>query len=189
MCKRVFIVSGDVSGDVYGAQLIEELRNLEPDIEISGLGGDKMASTKMIFLYNLVREFCVMGFVPVILGMPKVMRFLKITLDYIDSNPPDVVVLIDYPGFNLYLSTHIKKRKIPVVYYITPQIWAWAPGRIKKIKKFMSKMLVIFPFEVPFYQKASVDVEYVGHPLLDKIVNFKPQKGFEEQYPEVGKQM
>ena len=176
--KHIFIVSGDASGDVYGAQLIEALQRREPGVTIAGLGGDRMAATGMIFLYNLVREFSVMGFVPVILGMPKVMRFLEIILDYFAATPPDIVVLIDYPGFNLYLSTFTKKRKLRTVYYVTPQIWAWAPWRIKKIKRFIDKMLVIFPFEVPFYQAAAVPVEYVGHPLLDRMALFSPDPDF-----------
>ncbi len=174
MGKHVFIVAGDASGDVYGAQLISALKEMDPSIEFSGLGGDQMAQTDMRMLYNLVREFSVMGFIPVILGIPKVMRFLEIILDDFDLKKPDLVVLIDYPGFNLYLATHTFTRKIPTVYYVTPQIWAWAPWRIKKIKKYIHKMLVIFPFEVPFYEKANVPVEYVGHPLLDKIAAFRP---------------
>lgn len=110
MSKSIFIVSGDASGDVYGAQLINALKRKKPDIEIAGLGGDRMAETGMVFLYNLVKEFSVMGFIPVVLGIPKVMRFLEITLDYFDIKKPDLVVLIDYPGFNLYLATHTKKE-------------------------------------------------------------------------------
>lgn len=174
MPKHIFIVAGDASGDVYGAQLIDAIRKKKPDWSFSGLGGDRMASTGMNFLYHLVREFSVMGFLPVILGMPKVMRFLEITLDFFSQNKPDMVVLIDYPGFNMYLATHTKKRNIPTVYYVTPQIWAWAPWRIKKIKRLMTKMLVIFPFEVEFYQKARIPVEYVGHPLLDRMGGFVP---------------
>lgn len=178
MNKHIFIVAGDASGDVYGAQLISALRKIDPDIQISGLGGDHMAASGMTFLYNLVREFSVMGFLPVILGMPKVMRFLEITLDYLDVHRPDAVVLIDYPGFNLYLATHTKPRKIPTIYYVTPQIWAWAPRRINKIKRFITKMLVIFPFEVPFYEQAKVSVEYVGHPLLDRLALFQADQNF-----------
>ncbi len=178
MPKRVFIIAGEASGDVYGAQLIRSLRNIDPGIEVAGLGGDLMAATGITFLYNLVREFAVMGLLPVILGIPKVMRFLEICVDYIDAHRPDVVVLIDYPGFNLYFATYTKKRNIPTVYYVTPQIWAWAPWRIKKIKRLMSKMLVIFPFEVPFYEKAGIPVAYVGHPLLDHMSLFQPDASF-----------
>lgn len=181
MAKHIFIVAGDASGDVYGAQLVEAIRKNHPDWTFSGLGGDRMQATGMHFLYHLVREFSVMGFLPVILGMPKVMRFLEITLNYFDQNRPDIVVLIDYPGFNLYLATHTKKRNIPTVYYVTPQIWAWAPWRIKKIQRLMTKMLVIFPFEVPFYSEANVPVEYVGHPLMDRMATFTPDPAF---YPD-----
>lgn len=181
MAKKVFIVAGDASGDVYGAQLIKSLRAIEPDVKIAGLGGDHMAATEMTFLYNLVKEFSVMGFIPVVLGMPKVMRFLEITLDYIDREVPDVVVLIDYPGFNLYLATHTKTRNIATIFYVTPQIWAWASWRVKKIKRLIAKMLVIFPFEVPFYEKANVPVEYVGHPLLDRMALFQINCNFCEQ--------
>ncbi|WP_372368730.1 lipid-A-disaccharide synthase [Candidatus Uabimicrobium sp. HlEnr_7] len=178
MSKHIFIVAGEASGDIYGAQLITHLRNIDPDIEVSCLGGDCMKEKGVNFLYNLVKEFSVMGFIPVILGIPKVMRFLEISLNSFAEKRPDLIVLIDYPGFNMYLSTHAYKRKIPCIYFITPQIWAWAPWRIKKIKKFMSKMLVIFPFEVPFYEKANVPVNYVGHPILDKLEKFHPDKDF-----------
>lgn len=178
MPKRVFIIAGEASGDVYGAQLIHALREIDPTVEVSGLGGDLMAATGMQFLYPLVREFSVMGFLPVVLGIPKVMRFLEICVDHIEAHRPDVVVLIDYPGFNMYFATYTRKRNIPTVYYVTPQIWAWAPWRIHRIKRLMSKMLVIFPFEVPFYEKAGVPVEYVGHPLLDRMSLFRPDPDF-----------
>lgn len=178
MSKKIFIVAGDASGDVYGAQLISSLREMLPSVHIAGFGGDRMEATGMEFLYHLVKEFSVVGFLPVILGMPKVMRFLDIALDYIDAHRPDAVVLIDYPGFNLYLATHLKKRKIPIVYYVTPQIWAWASWRIHKIKRYIDKMLVIFPFEVDFYRRAGVPVEYVGHPLLDRMAHFEPDHSF-----------
>ncbi len=180
--KHIFIVSGEASGDVYGAQLVQCLKQEDPNLIIAGLGGDQMKATGMIFLYNLVREFSVMGFLPVVLGIPKVMRFLEIILDYFDRHRPDVLVLIDYPGFNMYLATHAKKRGIRIVYYVTPQIWAWAPWRIKKIKRLMDKMLVIFPFEVPFYEVANVPVEYVGHPLVDKVLAFTPNSEFLTEY-------
>ena len=176
--KHIFVIAGEASGDVYGAQLIEALREINPNVRISGLGGDRMEATEMEFLYPLVREFAVMGFIPVVLGIPKVMRFLEIILDHFDNSPPDMVVLIDYPGFNLYLATHTKTRKIPTVYYVTPQIWAWHSSRIHKIKRLISKMLVIFPFEVSFYQEANIPVEYVGHPLLDRLALFTPNENF-----------
>lgn len=182
MAKRIFIIAGETSGDAYGAALIEALKKLDPAIEVVGLGGDKMAAAGMRLLYNLVREFSVMGFLPVLLGIPKVMRFLEIIVDYIDHTPPDLVVLIDYPGFNLYFATYTRRRNIPTVYYITPQIWAWAPWRIKKIKRLLLKMLVIFPFEVPFYRKAGIQVEYVGHPLMDRISQFHPDENFRARY-------
>ncbi|BBM83680.1 lipid-A-disaccharide synthase [Candidatus Uabimicrobium amorphum] len=181
MSKHIFIVAGEASGDIYGAQLISYLREIDPQIEVSCLGGECMKEKNVHFLYNLVKEFSVMGFIPVILGIPKVMRFLEISLNWFDKKRPDLIVLIDYPGFNMYLSTHAYRRKIPCIYFITPQIWAWAPWRIKKIKKFMSKMLVIFPFEVPFYEKANVPVSYVGHPILDKLAKFKEDKEFRQK--------
>lgn len=189
MPKRIFIIAGEASGDVYGASLIEALQKIAPDVEIAGLGGDRMAATGMRFLYNLVREFSVMGLIPVILGIPKVMRFLEIILDDFHTHRPDLVVLIDYPGFNLYLATFTKRRKIPTVYYVTPQIWAWAPWRLKKIKRLIAKMLVIFPFEVPFYTKANIPVEYVGHPLLDRLARFQKSPRFMDDYHLAGPKM
>ncbi len=179
--KHIFIVSGDASGDVYGAQLVQALQAQNPNVKIAGMGGDCMAKTSMVFLYNLVREFSVMGFVPVILGIPKVMRFLEMILDYFDCERPDTLVLIDYPGFNLYLATHAKTRGIRTIYYVTPQIWAWGHWRIKKIQRWIDQMLVIFPFEVDFYH-GHVPVQYVGHPLMEKIVEFKPDPEFLVQH-------
>lgn len=180
--KHIFIVAGEASGDVYGAQLIRALREHEPDIKIAGFGGDLMAQAGMNLLYNLVREFSVMGFAQVVLGLPKVMNFLKLATTYLDQQHPDMVILIDYPGFNLHLAGIAKYRGIRTVYYITPQIWAWASWRIRKIQRRLDKMLVIFPFEVPFYQKANVPVEYVGHPILDKIQQFQPDPDFANQH-------
>ncbi|HON44690.1 MAG TPA: lipid-A-disaccharide synthase [Planctomycetota bacterium] len=181
MKKNIFFVSGDASGDIYGAQVIQTLQQYDPNLTFSGMGGDKMQSTGMHFLYNLVREFSVMGFLAIALGMRKVLHFRKIALDYIKKERPDLIVLIDYPGFNLHLASQVKKWDIPVVYYVTPQIWAWAPWRIKKIKKYISKMLVIFPFEVSFYQKANVPVSYVGHPLLDRIATYQYNTNFKAE--------
>jgi lipid-A-disaccharide synthase len=182
MKKNIFLVSGDASGDIYGAQVIEALRRHDPELSFSGMGGDRMQATGMHFLYNLVREFSVMGFLPILLGLPKVFHFWRIAINYLKKERPDLIILIDYPGFNLFLASCVKKMKIPVVYYVTPQIWAWAPWRIKKIQKYIHKMLVIFPFEVPFYQKANVPVSYVGHPLLDRIATFCPEENFQTNH-------
>lgn len=180
--KHIFIVAGEASGDIYGAQLIQSLQKQESDIKIAAFGGDVMAATGIHLLYNLVREFSVMGFTRVVLGLPKVMHFLKIATDYLEKNRPDMVIFIDYPGFNLHLAGIAKRLGIRTVYYVTPQIWGWASWRIRKVQRRLDKMLVIFPFEVPFYQKANVPVEYVGHPLLDKIQQFHPDPDFANRY-------
>ncbi len=166
--KKIFIVAGEASGDIHGANLVKELRKLQPDATIVGFGGQRMQAAGMKLLYNLA-DHAVIGFFEVIKNLVLIKRLLKTTGRYLREEKPDIVILIDYPGFNFKVGKLAHSLHIPVVYYIAPQIWAWWPGRIKEIKEFASKVLVVFPFEEEIYAQAGIPVKWVGHPLLEHI--------------------
>lgn len=171
--KKIFIVAGEASGDIHGANLVKELRKLQPDVNIVGFGGQRMKVAGMDLLYNLA-DHAVIGFLEVIKNLALIKSLLKTTQRYFRAEKPDLVVLIDYPGFNFKVGKLAHSLKIPVVYYIAPQIWAWWPGRIREIKEFTNKVLVVFQFEEEIYRKESIPVCWVGHPLLEHIPADQP---------------
>ncbi|MCG3182847.1 MAG: Lipid-A-disaccharide synthase [Planctomycetes bacterium] len=165
---RVFIVATESSGDNYGAAMARQLRDLRPDVEIFGLGGGKMESAGVTLFKNMLEHAAV--------GLVEVVRSLRFFLDTMDDLVqkakelrPDVIVLIDAPDFNLRIAPRLKQLDIPIVYYVSPQLWAWREGRVDQIRKYIDRMLVIFPFEVDFYAKHGIEARFVGHPLLDII--------------------
>lgn len=176
MVKKLFIVAGDPSGDLHGANLVTALREISSQIEINGLGGERMERAGVRLLYRLT-ELAIVGFSEAINNIRALRQIYIKTEEFLRKEKPDIIVLIDYPGFNLRLAGLAKRLKIPLIYYIGPQIWAWRHGRIKDIAELVNKMLVIFPFEEETYRKAGVDVSFVGHPLLDTI---QPTKSKEE---------
>jgi lipid-A-disaccharide synthase len=179
---KLMIIAGETSGDLHGGQLVKELRALDPGLEIFGIGGDRMQAGGMELLYH-VRELSFMGLVEVIGHLPfirSVMRKLEVELY---ARKPDAVVLIDYPGFNLRLAQKVKQAGIPVIYFISPKVWAWGRGRVRKIRKFVDKMLCILPFEEEFYRGRRVNARYVGNPLMD-VVN--PGQNREQFYKNNG---
>ena len=166
--KKVMIVAGETSGDLHGAKLVQALRGLAPDLHLYGIGGSQMEEAGFELLFNC-QQLAVYGIVEVaskLVGLAKVYLSLRRNLL---SDPPDLVVLIDYPGFNLRFARAAKKAGVPVVYYICPQIWAWGSGRVKKMARRTDRVLVILPFEKEFYRKAGVKAEYVGNPLLESL--------------------
>jgi len=167
MPKSVFIVSGEESGDLHGSSLIKALKELVPGLEVGGMGGRRMREAGQVGLDS--SELSVVGIVEVIEKSPGILKAFRGLKKRLKEARPDAVVLIDFPDFNLRLAREAKKLGIPVVYYISPQVWAWRKGRIKKIARLVDKMLVVFPFEVDLYRKEGVDVEYVGHPLSDVV--------------------
>lgn len=179
--KKIFWVVGDPSADFHCARVIQELKILAPHIENIGLGGPQMAKAGFNLLYDLCSD-AIMGFVEVLTHLTKIKRLLAQTEKWILDHNPIGIVLVDYPGFNLHLASKLKKRGIPMVYYISPQVWAWKRNRVKKIANLVSKMLVIFPFEVEIYKKAGVDCEYVGHPLLDRIPEARKPLAYSPPY-------
>jgi lipid-A-disaccharide synthase len=176
MVKKLFIVAGDPSGDLHGANLVTALKEISSQIEIDGLGGERMEKAGVKLLDKLT-ELAIVGFSEAINNIFALREIYKKTEEFLRKEKPDIIVLIDYPGFNLRLAGLAKRLKIPLIYYIGPQIWAWRRGRIKGIAELVNKMLVIFPFEEETYKRAGVDVSFVGHPLLDTI---QPTKSKEE---------
>lgn len=172
MNNKLMIIAGEASGDVQGASLIEELLKINPELELSGIGGDRMSELGFNALYH-VREMAFLGFVEVIKHLPFIKKVKRNLLDHVKNDDINSVVLIDYPGFNLSIAKDLHKLGKKVIYYISPQIWAWHTSRIKKIQKLVSKMVVIFPFEKKIYADAGVDVEFAGHPLTDRVNNYK----------------
>ena len=176
MKKKVLIIAGEPSGDLHGAGLIRELKGINPDIEYSGVGGNKLNQEGMSPLFG-IEKLSFMGFYEVLKNLKVIRELKKKLLDFIDRDKPDLVILIDYPGFNLRFAREIKKRGILILYYISPQIWAWGKKRIKTIKKLVNRMIVFFPFEEKLYKDAGVEVNFIGHPLLDLV---KPSISKEE---------
>jgi lipid-A-disaccharide synthase len=165
---RLLISCGEPSGEFYAAELVAELRKRYPDLEAVGLGGDRLASANVRLLAHL-KDLAVVGLFEVLSHL----RRIKARFDSVVAEAarfrPDVAVLIDYPDFNLRLARELKKLGIPVVYYVSPQLWAWRRGRIRDVRRDVAKMLVIFPFEEQIYREASVPVTFVGHPLIDHV--------------------
>ncbi|RJP23620.1 MAG: lipid-A-disaccharide synthase [Candidatus Abyssobacteria bacterium SURF_5] len=166
--RRLFIVAGEASGDAHAARVIKALKRIDADLLVEGLGGEEMQRAGCRLRADFVSS-AVMGFARVVKRLPFFRRVLVETKRYLRENRPDALVLVDYPGFNLRLAAAAKKLRIPVAYYISPQVWAWRPGRIHKIARCIDKMIVILPFEEKLYAEIDVDVTYVGHPLLDHI--------------------
>jgi lipid-A-disaccharide synthase len=166
--NKLMIITGEVSGDLIGASLIRELKSLKPDLKVTGIGGDKMKSVGMDLIYH-TDQMAFLGFVEVVKHLPFIRKVQKKLIDVIKKEKINCVVLIDYPGFNLSIAKKLKLIGVKIIYYVSPQLWAWAKGRVKKVRKLVDKMLVVFPFEVEFYKKENVNAEYVGHPLVERI--------------------
>ena len=165
---RLFISCGEPSGEFYGAELVAELRKTIPDLDAFGLGGDRLASENVRLLAHL-KDLAVVGLVEVLSHLRRLKRLFDSVVEEAARFRPDVAVLIDYPDFNLRLARELKRLGIPVVYYVSPQLWAWRSGRINAVKRDVAKMLVIFPFEEQIYRKADIPVTFVGHPLVDHV--------------------
>ena len=161
---QFLLSAGEASGDTYGAQLIDALRPLTPGSAFFGMGGEKMRAAGCDLLVH-ANEVAVVGLVEVVRHLPDIRRRFKHLVAEAARRKPDAAILIDFPDFNLRLARELHKLGIPVFYFVSPQIWAWRTGRVKQIKKYVRKMIVIFPFEQEFYRRHNVEVSYVGHPL------------------------
>lgn len=171
--KKVFICAGEQSGDLHGSELMKELKKQIPvNVNFTGLGGNLMVSEGLKALYH-VKDLATVGFTDVIKKYSFFKKAISDCVEYVKQNNPDAVILIDYPGFNIRLAEELKKfYKNKIIYYISPQLWAWHEKRVYKIKKYIDKMIVVFPFEVDFYKKFGVEAEFAGHPLTDRITKF-----------------
>ncbi len=180
--KKILLVAGEVSGDLHGSHLMEALQRIDPEVQFFGVGGEGLEKRGMKVLYP-AHSLSVVGITEVFVKLRTILKALGGLKRSLESEKPDLVILIDFPEFNLRLAKMAHRRGIPVVYYISPQIWAWRPQRIKLIARVVKKMIVLFPFEVPLYESAGVDVEWVGHPLLDIV---KPTLSKEKAFGEFG---
>ena len=166
--KRVMIVAGEASGDLYGARLAAEMRRREPVIRFFGMGGDRMRGEGVETLVN-ADDMAVMGLVEVAAHARVILRAYSRLKSILFSEPPDLLILIDYQEFNQLLARAAKKAGVRVLFFISPQFWAWRPGRVKKMARIVDHMAVLFPFEVNPYEREGVPVTFVGHPLLDIV--------------------
>jgi lipid-A-disaccharide synthase len=162
------MVAGEASGDLHGSSVVRALRSLSPGVEVAGVGGEGMRREGMEIVHDIA-DLAFMGFAEVLRNLGTIRKLRRMLVGELEGRRPDVVVLIDYPGFNLRFAAEAKSRAIPVLYYISPQVWAWHRGRIKKMKKLVDRMKVVFPFEVELYRDEGIDVEFVGHPLAERI--------------------
>lgn len=171
---KYYIIAGEASGDLHGSNLIVKLKKLDRNADFRCWGGNKMQATG-ITLVKHYKDLAFMGFSEVLKNLPVIFRNLKFCKRDILNYQPDALILIDYPGFNLRIAKWAKKQNLKIIFYISPQVWAWKESRVRLIKQCVDKMLVILPFEKDFYKKWNYDVEYVGHPLVDVIERFKQE--------------
>ncbi|MCF6269093.1 MAG: lipid-A-disaccharide synthase [Melioribacteraceae bacterium] len=177
--NKILIIAGEVSGEMHGAALVAELKNSNSDLEFFGVGGNNMIDAGVEILQH-IKNMAFLGFVEVVKHLPFILKVERAIINFVKLNNIKLAILIDYPGFNLRIAKKLKRLGVKVVYYISPQIWAWHQSRIKKIKKRVDKMLVVFPFEKRFYNDGGLSVDYVGHPLVERIekFNFKLKNEF-----------
>jgi len=178
MKKKIYFVAGELSGDTHGAKLIEEIKAKNSDIEYFGLGGPKMNSLSSHIRTDLTK-ISALGFTDVLKNYFSYRKIFYSAIREIKSTKPDLIILIDFPGFNLRLSKKLNNFS-PIFYYITPQLWAWGKRRIYILKKFVKQLFVLFPFEKTFYEEYNIPVTYVGHPMTDKIKLPIPQEEIKE---------
>jgi len=173
--QRVMIVAGEASGDLHGGNLVREMQALSPGFSFAGVGGKKMEAAGVKLVAN-VADMAVVGLTEVICKLGVVLKVMHGLKAAMKNEPPALLILIDYPDFNLPLAKTARKRGIKVLYYISPQVWAWRKSRIEAIRRTVDKMVVILPFEEAFYRGAGVDVTFVGHPLLDEVKTRFPRR-------------
>jgi lipid-A-disaccharide synthase len=179
--KSLMIVAGESSGELYGAHLVKELKKIMPTIALFGIGGAKMEKAGVEILQRC-ENLAVVGLSEVISKLPAVIRAQKKLIKRVKTKPPEGVILIDFPDFNLHLAKKLKPLKIPIIYYISPQVWAWRRSRIKQIGQLVDKMLVILPFERNIYYNSGIPAEFVGHPLVDMVKAHLNRKAFCKKY-------
>ncbi|MBZ5588912.1 MAG: lipid-A-disaccharide synthase [Acidobacteriia bacterium] len=165
---KVFLVAGEASGDLHAANLVRALRAAAPEVEAFGVGGERLREAGLDCIARS-EELSVMGLAEVVRDLPRLMRLSRRVREDALARRPDVAVLVDSPDFNLPLARHLRRAGIPVVVYVSPQLWAWRSGRVRRIRRDVRRVLCILPFEVGFYAAHGVTAEYVGHPLVDEL--------------------
>ncbi len=170
---KYYIIAGEASGDLHGSNLIKEISLLDNAATFRCWGGDKMQDAGAVLVKHY-RDLAFMGFLEVLKNLRTILNNLDFCKKDILAHKPDALILVDYPGFNLRIAKWAKQQGIKIIYYISPQVWAWKEGRVKAIKRDVDKMLVILPFEKAFYKNWNYEAEYVGHPLVNVINNFSP---------------
>jgi lipid-A-disaccharide synthase len=189
--KRLLVVTGETSGDHHGAGVVEALLGIDAGIQVSAVGGDALNRAGARLLFHS-KHLAVVGVMEVLSKFSHIWRAYQILKQTIAREKPSLLLLIDYPDFNLRVAKLAKRHQVPVLYYISPQIWAWRQGRAKKIARIVDKMAVIFPFEVPFYEQVGLEAHFVGHPLMDQeILMSDPEDavkrfGLEKKTPIIG---
>ncbi|MDL2208520.1 lipid-A-disaccharide synthase [Parabacteroides sp. OttesenSCG-928-O15] len=169
---KYYLIAGEASGDLHAANLMAALKEQDPEADFRFFGGDRMLAVGGTLVKHY-REMAYMGFIPVLLHARTILRNMKMCREDIAAYRPDVVILIDYPGFNLKIARYVKtKLAIPVYYYISPKIWAWKKYRIKDIRRYIDRMFCILPFETDFYQSLDYAIDYVGNPSVDEIARY-----------------
>jgi lipid-A-disaccharide synthase len=181
MGKRILIVSGEPSGDLHASNLVSNLKALDPGLEFFGMGG-RLSRDAGVEIDFDISGLALVGLTEVLRNIITVGKVFKGLLKRVDSGQVDLAILVDYPGFNLRLAKELKKRGIPVVYYISPQVWAWGADRVKIIKRCVEKILVFFKFEEELYKGYGVNAEFVGHPLLDAVKVSSPKEEVLKKY-------
>lgn len=176
--NKVMISVGEASGDLHGASVAAALRAVQPDVHILGMGGEMMRAAGVEIVYDIA-DLGVMGLVEIVKSLPKLFRLRDMLREIMIKERPDVLVVIDYPGFNMRLAKVAKELGIPVVSYISPSAWAWGRGRAKEVAETVDRVAAIFPFEADVYRQAGANVTFVGHPLIDIV---KPTMAKEEAY-------
>jgi lipid-A-disaccharide synthase len=163
---QILVSAGEASGEMYGAQLIEAMRRRDPSLTFFGAGGERMRTAGCEIIVD-AKDLAVVGITEILSHLPKILRLYRKLIHAADEKHPALAVVIDSPAFNWRVARQMRKRGIPVVYYVCPQFWAWRQGRVKLLRKYVDKALVIFPFEEKFYRDRGVDATFVGHPLAD----------------------
>jgi len=179
--KKIVIIAGEASGDLHASSLIRELKKMNSNLEMFGIGGDRMRREGVELIFH-IDKLSFMGFFEVIKKLSFIRGVLKKMTSMIETRRPHLAILIDYPGFNLRFAKKVKNLGIPVVYYISPQVWAWGGNRVTKMQNLIDQMVVIFPFEKEIYERFNIDCEFVGHPLLEVTRPILPLEDFQKKF-------
>ena len=168
MAKKLFVLAGEVSGDMHASGVIAELLKARPDVKVFGIGGEKLRALGADLLYDC-SETSIMGFVDVLKHTGFLRRVIRDLKDAVRREKPQAALLVDYPGMNLLMARFFHELGIPVIFYISPQVWAWKEGRVKAIRRDVDRLLVIFDFEVDFFRRHGIHAEFVGHPVIEQL--------------------